>query len=338
MSGGVDSSVTALLLKRAGVNVVGAHMKCWDDNSPECSGSKDERDARVAAAHIGIPFYVFDFRKEYKNKVFEHFLREQKAGLTPNPDMMCNLHIKFGIFLEKAMTMGFDYIATGHYARLRQGTLMMAKDRNKDQSYFLAFIKPDVLDRVLFPIGDYTKSQVRKIAEKSKLPNASKPDSQGLCFVGEVKMESFLKGYIRPKSGLIVDTSGKKIGRHQGIWFYTIGQRKGIGLPEGPYFVLEKDLENNVLFVTKNEKDLFKKELIAKSVNWFQGKTPKLPLRVKVKIRYRTTPVPALLTKTQKGLLPFTLIKFDKPQRAITPGQSAVFYKNQELLGGGIIA
>lgn len=337
MSGGVDSSVAALLLKKTGFDVAGGYMKCWDHSSVECTGSDDERSARLAASHIRIPFYIFDFRKEYKNKVFDYFLKEQKAGRTPNPDIMCNLHIKFGLFFDRASSLGFDYMATGHYVKKCANRLRIAKDKQKDQSYFLALIRPNVLDRVVFPLGEYTKKEVRKIAQKAGLPNAKRKDSQGLCFVGEVKMESFLKEYLGPKPGLIVEKSGKTIGSHQGIWFFTIGQRKGIGLSGGPYFVWRKDLKNNLLIVTKNENDLFEKELTAKNVNWLSGSAPKLPLRVKVKIRYRTKPAPALLTKTPKGLLPHVLIKFDKPQRAITPGQSVVFYQRAELLGGGVI-
>ena len=332
MSGGVDSSVAALLLKRAGFEVVGAHMKCWDYDEPECSGSEDEKAARLAASHIGIPFYVFDFQKEYKRKVFDYFLKEYKAGRTPNPDVMCNKFIKFGLFFEKALELGFDYIATGHYARINKGRLLKGKDKDKDQSYFLAFIKPSVLKRVIFPLGKYTKKEVRKMAERAKLPTALRPDSQGLCFVGEVKMESFLKRYIKQKPGLIADAAGKTIGRHNGLWFYTIGQRKGIGLAGGPYFVLEKDLENNVLVVTKNEQDLLKKELTAKNINWLAGNFQKSSDRVKVMIRYRQKPTLATLS-----LRSATKVVFDKPQRAITPGQSVVFYKNQQLLGGGVI-
>jgi tRNA-specific 2-thiouridylase len=333
MSGGVDSSVAALLLKKSGFEVAGAYMKCWDYEAPECTGSEDERLARITASFIKIPFYVFDFQKDYKKKVFSYFLKEQKAGRTPNPDVMCNRFIKFGLFLKKAEDLGFDFIATGHYARISNGKLLKGKDKNKDQSYFLAFIKPNSLKKVIFPLGNYTKIQVRKIAEKAKLPTAFKPDSQGICFIGEVKMENFLKKYLKQKIGPIVDESGKVIGKHKGVWFYTIGQRRGIELSQGPYYVLQKNFKKNILVVTKDEKKLFKKELIAKKINWLcKDLNKSLPLRVSVMIRYRQKPALATLfyNKTAK-------IIFDKPQRAITPGQIVAFYKRQRLLGGGII-
>lgn len=333
MSGGVDSSVAALLLKRQGFKVAGGYMKCWDYDAVECTGAEDEKMARLAAAHIGIPFYVFDFRKDYKKKVFDYFLKEYKTGRTPNPDVMCNRYIKFGLFLEKAMEQGFDYVATGHYARVRQGKLLKGKDENKDQSYFLAFVKPDVLDKVIFPLGNYTKTQVREIAKRANLPNAERPDSQGLCFVGEVKMESFLKKYIKPKPGLIVDEDGKKLGSHQGIWFYTIGQRKGIELPGGPYYVLDKDVKKNILIVTKNEKNLLKKELTATNLSWLLGKAPAKKSRVRVMIRYRQEPASATLLVSSPAK-----VIFSRAQRAITPGQAVVFYKRGELLGCGIIS
>lgn len=358
MSGGVDSSVAALLLKRQGFKVAGAYMKCWDYDAVECTGAEDEKMARLAAAHIGVPFYVFDFRKEYKRKVFDYFIKEYKAGRTPNPDIMCNKYIKFGVFIERAIKMGFDCIATGHYARLVRKpqitnsksqknsdfqkskpkvALFRGKDKDKDQSYFLALVKPSVLARVIFPLGSYTKTEVRKIATKAKLINADRPDSQGLCFVGEVKMTDFLKNYIRPKAGLIVDVSGKVLGKHQGAWFYTIGQRKGIELAGGPYYVVRKDAKRNLLVVSKKEKDLLRKELTAENINWFSEKQQFSKNRVKVQIRYRQEPTPAVITGklVHKASI---LVKFIEPQRAITPGQVAVFYKRGELIGAGIIS
>lgn len=199
LSGGVDSSVAAFLLKKSGFDVVGAYIKSWDYSDPACTGSQDEFMARINAAKIGIPFYVFDLRKDYKKKVFNYLLKEYKSGRTPNPDVMCNRYIKFGVFIERAIKLGFDYIATGHYARIYQGKILKGKDKNKDQSYFLSFIKKDVLDKIIFPLGDYTKDKVREIAKKAKLPSASRPESQGICFIGEVKMEEFLKRYIKRK-------------------------------------------------------------------------------------------------------------------------------------------
>lgn len=356
MSGGVDSSVAAALLKKAGFEVAGAFMKCWDGKNRfgECTAIEDATIARQAAKVINIPFYTFDFTKEYRREVFDYFISEYKAGRTPNPDVMCNKTIKFGMFLKKALAMGFDYVAAGHYIKIRNSKckmqndkskfkivykLLRAKDRNKDQSYFLWQLIQKQLRYCLFPIGDYTKDEVREMARKFGLPNAERKDSQGLCFVGKVKLADFLEPYIPVKKGKIVDTKGNFLGWHRGVATFTIGQRQGIGLAGGPYFVVDKDIKKNILMVSRDEKDLYKKEVLVGDVNWISGKAPSLPMRVQVAIRYRQKPESAVLTRSNvTGHDPVALlVSFGRPQRAIAPGQSAVFYKGQELLGGGII-
>ena len=332
MSGGVDSSVAAALLKRADFNVSGVFMRFWSEGKKaenRCCSSESEKRARQVAAKLGIPFYVFNFEKEFKKRIVDCFLKEYKQGRTPNPCVVCNKEIKFGLLLEKALTLGADFIATGHYARLQNGRLFAARDKEKDQSYFLWQLDQKQLSHILFPLGDYTKPEVRKMAEKFGLPEAATPDSQEICFVPKT-INDFLVKYIKQKCGQIVCElpEGSHLGWHRGLAFYTIGQRKGIGLSGGPYWVLDKDLENNQLIVTKNEKDLLKKELFFKNANWLSGQPPKFPLKVKAKIRYRSELSSAALYKNK--------VVFDKSQRAITPGQSVVFYRNRELLGGAI--
>ena len=340
MSGGVDSSVAAALLKRAGFDVSGVFMRFWAEGKKaenRCCSSESEKRARAVSAKLGVPFYVFNFEKEFKKRIVDYFIREHRAGRTPNPCVVCNKEIKFGLLLEKALALGADYIATGHYASLKHLNvatgvatfkLLTPKDKEKDQSYFLWQLGQKQLSRVLFPVGGYTKPQVRNLARKFGLPTAETPDSQEVCFVPNT-IDDFLAKYIKQKTGDIADIRGKILGEHQGLAFYTIGQRKGIGLSGGPYWVLGKDLKKNTLIVTKDEKDLYKKELIFKNANWIYGAEPKFPLKVKAKIRYRADLAPAILYKNR--------VIFDKPQRAITPGQSVVFYLAKELLGGGTI-
>lgn len=337
MSGGVDSSVAAALLKRSGYDVTGVFLRCYETEG--CRTFEDLSMARLAARKIGIPFYTFDFRQEYKKRVIDYFVKSYAEGLTPNPDIICNKEIKFGLLFEKAMSLGFDYLATGHYARLRreiqnpksQIQILKGKDLNKDQSYFLYRVATDVLRNVVFPIGDYKKTQVRKLAKKFGLPNADKPDSQGICFVGKVKLEDFLKKFIPPKRGEIVDGNGRIVGFHKGAHYFTIGQRRGLRLAGGPYYVLEKDVQKNILVVTKRKRDLLKREAVLRDVVWLGGK---LPQKINVKIRYRHPGAPATLYKIQDTKYK---ILFSKPQFAVAPGQSAVFYKREQLLGGGII-
>jgi len=352
MSGGVDSSVAAALLKRAGFDMIGVFMKFWSPTTSggglvggwnHCCSPEAEVRARKVAKILKIPFYVFNFEKEFKKRIVDYFLDGYKKGITPNPCVVCNKEIKFGLLLEKALALDADYVATGHYARKketrdnRQETrykLLRAKDKDKDQSYFLWMLNQEQLNRILFPIGDLTRKEVENLAKKFKLPVLKAKKSVEICFI-QTTINDFLKKYLKEKPGKIVDTQGKILGEHRGLWFYTIGQRKGIGLSGGPYFVLDKDLKKNFLIVTKNEEDLLKKELVAKNVNLISGKEPKLPLKVKAKIRYRTKFATAILSKNLEAKA--YNLKFFKPQRAITPGQSVVFYQGNEVLGGGII-
>jgi len=393
MSGGIDSSVAAALLKRADFDVIGVFMKFWkprinaDSNADlrgfenRCCSSEAEVRARKVAKILKIPFYVLNFENEFKKRIVDYFLDGYKNGITPNPCVVCNKEIKFGLLLEKALTLGADFVATGHYARLRQNDLnlrmtselseylehsdayldrsdrilLRAKDKNKDQSYFLWMLNQEQLKRILFPIGNYTRDEVENLARKFRLPVLKAKKSVEICFI-EKTVNEFLKKYLKEKPGKIVNIKGKILGEHRGLWFYTIGQRKGIRLPGGPYWVLDKDLKKNLLIVTKNEKDLLKKELVCKNVNWILGKEPrllgearpfgtaKLPLEVKAKIRYKANFANATVHSTFTHLRKCANVEgksykivFKKPQRAITPGQSIVFYKGEELLGGGII-
>ncbi|MCH7605153.1 tRNA 2-thiouridine(34) synthase MnmA [Patescibacteria group bacterium] len=373
MSGGVDSSVSAALLKKAGFSVTGIFIKCWDasdsfgssgakqadcsaceprdgpSNAPNgtakpryaCTSGDDERMARLAAAKIGILFYCLNLVKEYKEKVIEYMLNGYKKGITPNPDVMCNKEIKFGLFFQKAMDLGAGYVATGHYAQIEapgagrgEYKILAGKDKNKDQSYFLGYINPEKLSKILFPVGGYMKSQVRKLAQDFDLPNAQRPDSQGICFIGKVDFVEFLKQYIAEKQGNIVDTKNNVLGKHPGIWYYTVGQRKGLGLSGGPYFVVYKNLKKNLLIVSKDEADLEKNEVIVRNMNWFLDMSNNLPLNVTARTRYRQTPAPATLQRGENG--GYKLV-FASPQRAITPGQLAVVYQGDQMIAGGVI-
>jgi len=356
MSGGIDSSVSAALLKREGfalrqaqgtpelsrgVEVIGAFMKLA--NLPRFKEA--EKRAKRVAKILKIPFYVFDLKKEFKKRIIDYFLEGYKKGITPNPCVVCNKEIKFGLLLEKALSLGADYVATGHYARIKKSAirnsqsviykLLRAKDKEKDQSYFLWMLNQDQLKRILFPIGNLTRKEVENLAKKFKLPVLRAKKSVEICFI-EKTINDFLRKHLGEKKGKIVDKEGKVLGEHKGLWFYTIGQRKRIGLSGGPYFVLDKDVKKNLLIVTKNEKDLYEKELICKNINWISGKEPKLPLKVKAKIRYRQNLASAVIIKNLQSTI--YNLQFSRPQRAITPGQSVVFYKREEVLGGGIIS
>ncbi len=337
MSGGVDSSVAAAILKRENFDVKGIFMKLA--GLPEFKES--EKRAKKIAKVLRIPFLTLDIRKEFKKRVTDYFLKEYKKDFTPNPCVVCNKEIKFGLLLGKALDLGADFIATGHYAR-KQGIknweqeieykLLKGKDKAKDQSYFLWKLNQGQLKHILFPVGNYTKNQVIKLAKSFKLPALNIPESQEICFIPK-NINNFLKRYLKPESGQIINNSGKILGQHQGLFFYTIGQRKGIKLPGGPYYVLDKNLKKNALLVTKKEKDLYKKEIIIKDVNWISNNDPKPPLRVNAKIRYRSELASAVIYKINNKYK----IVFNRSQRAVTPGQSVVFYRGEELLGGGII-
>jgi len=331
MSGGIDSSVAVVLLKKAGFDVIGVFMKLNDLPQSKESEKMAERVSKI----LKINFSVIDLRKEFKKKVIDCFLKEYKKGFTPNPCVICNKEIKFDLLLEKALKIGADFLATGHYIKIKKTGegICLFKGGKKDQSYFLWKLNQKQLGRIFFPVGHYNKDEIRGLAKEFKLPFLKVLESQEICFVPN-DINIFLSKYFKPKPGKIIDKQGKILGLHQGLYFYTIGQRKGINLSGGPYYVLDKDLNKNNLVVTKNEKDLGRKELIAGNVNWISGNNPKFPLKVEVKIRYRHKPVSATVNLLNKKNIK---VIFNKPQRAITPGQSVVFYNGKELLGGGII-
>ena len=356
MSGGVDSSVAALLLKNQGYDVTGVFMKNWADPAWPCPWEEERRDAMRVCAKLEIPFETFDFTKEYKVKVVDYMIREYSSGRTPNPDVMCNREIKFGLFLDKALEMGADLIATGHYVRVairdkRQDTsknqiishvacrmsLMRARDLNKDQSYFLWTLRQNQISKCLFPIGEIeSKAKVREIASEANLPTAAKKDSQGICFMGPVDVQEFIKPFVKSSVGDIVTTAGIKIGAHNGLDFYTIGQRKGIGIGgTGPYYVARKDYKSNTLVVApvSDRTALESKSVLVLDIS-FIGDEPKAPVDIQASIRYRNNPTPAVLSKLENGMWK---VDFEKPVRAAAPGQSVVFYNGEELLGGGII-
>jgi len=357
MSGGVDSSVAAALLKRRGFEVEGIYMRLFNTKDKH-----NEWAAKAVAKNLGIGLKILDLRKEFKKIVIDYFLREFKAGRTPNPCVVCNQEIKLGLLLKKAMQMKADYIATGHYARLRREiqnpksqfpnesqiqnpktkyTLLSAKDKIKDQSYFLYNLTQEKLARVLFPLGDYKKSEVYQMAEKWKLPY-KKGESMDICFVGGQEHRKFLKERLGVKRGKIVDVNGRILGEHQGVWFYTIGQRADIGGP-GPFYVAKIDAKKNLVVVSNKFRgeELYQKELIAENVNWISGVEPKMPLKCRARIRYGHEAVPTnvskQLTANSKQKNEY-YVKFNQSQRAITPGQSVVFYKGNEVLGGGVIS
>ncbi len=276
MSGGVDSSVTAALLKEEGYHVIGVYMKNWTKDLPgfECPWKEDFQDAKRVAVQLGIDFKVFDFEEQYKHKVVDYMIAEYKAGRTPNPDIMCNQEIKFKLFLETALEDGADLVATGHYARVKDGKLLKAKDDNKDQTYFLYRITEEALNKTLFPLGDYTKPEVRELAQKFGLVTATKKESMGICFVGKVGIKEFLSQYVETTPGTILDDKGQVVGEHDGAIFYTIGQRHGLNVGGGlPYYVIGKDMDKNEVYVTTdlNDKRLWSKELRLTDIHWING-------------------------------------------------------------------
>lgn len=342
MSGGVDSSIATAILKRKGYDVIGLFLNMHQNCSP--------KDAQKVAKKLNIPLKILNVRKEFKKRVIDYFVEESKRGQTPNPCVECNRWIKFKFLMEKALELKADYIATGHYVRLRRISrrltrLITAKDKQKDQSYFLWTLTQKQLKKILFPIGDYTKKEVKKMAQKWDLLVFEKRESQEICFIATT-VEKFLKRVLPAEAptsvgaGPIITIKGEKVGEHEGLAFYTIGQRKGIKIGGiGPFYTVDKDFKNNALIVAKSEHapELYKKEMMVEKVSWISGpvagKKPKLPLRCKVKIRYLHPANPATIKKSEKKLK----VIFDEPQRAITSGQSAVFYKRNEVLGGGII-
>ncbi len=393
MSGGVDSSVTALLLKQQGFEVEGLFMQNWDDtNDPNCSATEDRSDARAVCDRIGIPLHNVNFSQEYWDNVFQHFLDEYAAGRTPNPDVLCNREIKFKVFLEHALNLGADMIATGHYVRsstskdwiprssrgmtenshnntdnkskeeqtaphnenviphnenviprLDRGIqLLKGSDNNKDQSYFLYMLNQYQLSKSLFPIGDYEKPEIRNIAEKAGLLTAKKKDSTGICFIGERRFREFLSEFILAKKGPIVTIDGKEIGQHTGSIYYTIGQRQGLGIgglkgeSHEPWFVVDKDIKNNAIIVAQgtNHPKLYRKELNCFEIHWISDNLPTKSFKCKAKTRYRQPDQDCIVEPHDD----YWHVKFDRPQRAVTPGQSIVFYNGEICLGGGIIS
>lgn len=346
LSGGVDSAVAALLLQQQGYTVEGLFMKNWEEDDTEeyCTAAEDLRDAQAVAAKLDIPLHTVNFSAEYWDRVFEHFLHEYRAGRTPNPDILCNREIKFRAFLDHALGLGADYIATGHYARIRREPtvqLHKGRDPNKDQSYFLYLLDQSQLGHALFPLGDLEKSQVRRLAREAGFANHAKKDSTGICFIGERKFRDFLARYVPAQPGAIESVDGMPLGRHQGLMYYTLGQRQGLeiggvsGHAEQPWYVTAKDLARNVLVVAQGHDHpaLFGSELRATQLHWIEGTVPDLPLDCAAKIRYRQ-PQQTCRVMNEDGQW---RVCFAQPQRAITPGQSVVFYRGEQCLGGGII-
>jgi len=349
MSGGVDSSVAALLLQQRGYQVEGLFMKNWeeDDSEEYCAAAADLQDAQAVCDRLNIPLHKVNFSSEYWDRVFAYFLDEYRSGRTPNPDVLCNKEIKFRAFLDHALEgLGAAGIATGHYARLQQDAgvyqLQRAEDENKDQTYFLYLLDQYQLSRTLFPLGDLPKQRVRQVAEAAGLPNHKKKDSTGICFIGERKFRDFLSRYLPANPGGIETPEGEEIGTHQGLMYYTLGQRSGLGIggmkdsPEAPWFVVGKDLPRNVLIAAQGHEHplLMSRELSAERVHWIAGRTPPLPLRCLARLRHRQPLQACKITRRSDGVFS---VSFEQPQRAATPGQSIVFYDALNCLGGGII-
>ncbi len=346
MSGGVDSSVAALLLKEQGYDVIGLFMVNWEEEDENgcCTAEQDYEDVRRVSNKIGIPYYTVNFAKEYRERVFSHFLEEYERGRTPNPDVLCNREIKFGPFREHAIALGADYIATGHYCDiLHEGGrhfLRKAADEGKDQTYFLNQVTQPQFENVLFPLGKLKKSEVREIAERCGLSTARKKDSTGICFIGERNFRNFLKNYLPAKPGKIVNESGEVVGEHMGLMYYTLGQRKGLNLggrkgEEGRWFVVEKDLKNNILRVSHGSEDaLYSSSCRVSGINWIPEAPQEECFCCTAKFRYRQSEQGVKVVRTGENSAE---VLFDAPQRAVTPGQYAVFYRGNFCIGGGVI-
>ena len=343
MSGGVDSAVSALLLKRQGYDVIGICMNNWEEEDEEgvCTNESDWRDVRDVCNQLDIPYYAVNFAREYRERVFSLFLSEYRAGRTPNPDVLCNREIKFKAFLDLAMQLEADKMATGHFVRTDEaGRLLRGADANKDQSYFLYMLHREQLKKALFPVGGMTKSQVRQIARDAGLPVSQKKDSTGVCFIGERNFKAFLKNFLPAQPGDMVTPEGEIVGRHDGLMYYTLGQRRGLGIGgrgDGrSFFVVDKDLKNNRLIVVQGEDHplLYSKGCLASQATFVSDPLPEdAPCRLTAKFRYRQQDQPVTVTRHGDQLH----FVFDAPQRAVTPGQSAVLYDGESCLGGGII-
>lgn len=344
MSGGVDSSVTAALLKAKGYRVVGLFMKNWEEEEGgKCLAAEDYADVVAVCQHLEIPHYAVNFSKEYWDNVFSRCLEEYRAGYTPNPDILCNKEIKFNVFFQKALELGADYVATGHYCRRveKDGHWHLARglDANKDQSYFLYTLKREILKKVLFPIGDLVKAEVRQLAEAYGLTTAQKKDSTGICFIGKRNFRDFLSQFIQPHPGCLERLNGEVVGTHEGVAFYTIGQRKGLGIggKGEAWFVVGKDPKRNVVFVEQGDDHpaLYQSSLYATEISWV-GEPPMAPFACTAKIRYRSEDVPCIAypSATSEEIY----VEFKSPQKAATPRQSIVFYQDEICLGGGMIA
>ncbi|UTW45814.1 tRNA 2-thiouridine(34) synthase MnmA [bacterium SCSIO 12696] len=347
MSGGVDSSVSALLLKQQGYEVAGLFMKNWDedDGTEYCTAKADLEDAQAVCNKIGIPLHTVNFAAEYWDNVFEYFLAEYQAGRTPNPDILCNREIKFKVFLEYAQVLGADLIATGHYVRRADSDghaqLLKGLDGNKDQSYFLYAVGEDAFAKTLFPVGELAKPEVRRLAEEYDLITHNKKDSTGICFIGERRFKDFLEQYLPAQPGNIEDPDGRVIGQHSGLMYHTMGQRQGLGIggtktgTEAPWYVAGKDLERNVLIAVQGSDHplLFHNSLVANQLNWINGKPQQTNFRCHAKTRYRQSDQACTVTLVGDSCQ----VVFDQPQRAVTPGQSLVLYQGDHCLGGGII-
>jgi tRNA-specific 2-thiouridylase len=338
MSGGVDSSLTVALLKEQGYDVTGVYMKNWTQDLPgmKCPWADDLADAKRVAVQLGIDFKVFDFENEYKHKVVDYMIAEYRAGRTPNPDIMCNQEVKFKLFLETSLEDGADMIATGHYARVENGVLKQAVDTNKDQTYFLYRVTGEALSKTLFPLGEFTKPQVREMAEERSLYTAAKKDSQGICFVGQIGIREFLSQYVEQTAGAIIDKkTGKKLGQHDGAIFYTIGQRHGLDLGGGlPYYVAGKDMDKNEVYVTTdlNDESLWKPELTLTAVHWINEAPSEGEYQIRV--RHRAGLAKANLSFEDEAVR----LVLEHPERAVAAGQSVVIYSGDICLGGGIVS